>query len=384
MSGLNPPLLNPEIKATSEFPLFAKFPIEIRDQIWEQSLTHERILKIYLWNMCPFESKGDCFVDLYDILKSTTTTRLDDWQRTGTNPGSSKQYSVIVHEGMAISKLFRVNAESRGAAKRFYRVHIPCTYTRPGRYERGTLYLRPELDTICMALTAGFGLFAHCVWALDPLHVGLINISPKAVIIFPDGVVEGRLWKEGVSRLQNVIFFELFPARQVARQQVGIPGLSPGPWLPVSVNISSFDRLPQDPRVLTSRFTPLYLPMERLKAQVAYWFRLLEEEHISMSHEVNYSCMFGLEYASYEHHLDMPTAGRHAAEGYIQKIGERVWFRDGEESDKGVQPAIGFWLLPMECLGYLRDDNGTFTSSDDDPNLDELKFKFELCLSRLT
>ncbi|KAH7259008.1 uncharacterized protein BKA55DRAFT_505565 [Fusarium redolens] len=324
MSGLNPPLLNPEIKATSEFPLFAKFPTEIRDQIWEQSLTHERILKIYLWNMCPFESKGDCFVDLYDILKSTTTTRLDDWQRTGTNPG-------------------------------------------------GTLYLRPELDTICMALTAGFGLFAHCVWALDPLHVGLINISPKAVIIFPDGVVEGRLWKEGVSRLQNVIFFELFPARQVARQQVGIPGLSPGPWLPVSVNISSFDRLPQDPRVLTSRFTPLYLPMERLKAQVAYWFRLLEEEHISMSHEVNYSCMFGLEYASYEHHLDMPTAGRHATEGYIQKIGER-----------GVQPAIGFWLLPMECLGYLRDDDGTFTSSDDDPNLDELKFKFELCLSRLT
>uniref|UniRef100_A0A0D2YA71 2EXR domain-containing protein n=1 Tax=Fusarium oxysporum (strain Fo5176) TaxID=660025 RepID=A0A0D2YA71_FUSOF len=121
MSGLNLPLLTPESNERATVPQFTQLPIEIRDMIWKEALIKDRVLNIHF---------------------------------------------------------FHVNAESRRAGKRYYRVHIPCTYMKPGRYEKGTLYIRPESDTICMGLTEGFGRFAHCVWALDHLHVGLVNLAP--------------------------------------------------------------------------------------------------------------------------------------------------------------------------------------------------------------
>lgn len=90
----------------------------------------------------------------------------------------------MVDDIAAIIKFFHGNAESRRAGKRYYRVHIPCTYIKPGRYEKGTLYIRPESDTICMGLTEGSGRFAHCVWALDRLHVGLVNLAPDLKVNF--------------------------------------------------------------------------------------------------------------------------------------------------------------------------------------------------------
>ncbi|KAF5671813.1 hypothetical protein FCIRC_8558 [Fusarium circinatum] len=80
-------ILNPAMLSPSSFPQFNKFPPELRERIWVQSLTHERILKIY-----------------------------------------SGKEGVEVRERVAISKLFSTNRESRASVKKFYRVHIPCTY----------------------------------------------------------------------------------------------------------------------------------------------------------------------------------------------------------------------------------------------------------------
>ncbi|EXM21396.1 hypothetical protein FOTG_10918 [Fusarium oxysporum f. sp. vasinfectum 25433] len=187
MSGLNLPLLTPESNERATFPQFTQLPIEIRDMIWKEALIKDRVLNIHVWNLgedCdnaaqtmrllhdwPFDK------ELFNVVNSPTAPRLTDGQETKVNPESKKEHGVMVDDKAAISKFFHVNVESHRAGKRYYRVHIPCPYMKPGRYEKGTLYIRPESDTICMGLTEGFGRFAHCVWALDRLHVVLINVA---------------------------------------------------------------------------------------------------------------------------------------------------------------------------------------------------------------
>ncbi|KAG7410058.1 hypothetical protein Forpe1208_v011623 [Fusarium oxysporum f. sp. rapae] len=137
MSGLNLPLLTSESNEIATLPQFTQLPIEIRDLIWEEALIKDRVLNIHVWNLgedCddaaqtmqllhgrPFDK------ELSDILNSPTTPRLTDGQETKVDPESKKEYGVMVDDKAAISKFFHVNAESRQAAKRLYRVHIPCT-----------------------------------------------------------------------------------------------------------------------------------------------------------------------------------------------------------------------------------------------------------------
>ncbi|KAF4422159.1 hypothetical protein FACUT_10768 [Fusarium acutatum] len=170
------PLLTPERNEMATFPQFARLPIDIRDLIWEQALIKDRVLL----HGRPLGK------ELSDVINSPTTPRLTEGQDTEVNVGWKKEYGVMVDDKATISKLFRVNTESRQAAKRFYRVRFPCTYMKPapGFYEKGTLYLRPESDTIRMGLTEGSGRFAHCVWAMDRFHVGLVNLAPDLKVKF--------------------------------------------------------------------------------------------------------------------------------------------------------------------------------------------------------
>ncbi|EMT71099.1 hypothetical protein FOC4_g10009589, partial [Fusarium odoratissimum] len=101
----------------------ASFPPEVRERIWIRSLTRERILRIL-----------------------------------------RERYRVKVRERIVMSKLFVTNHESRSAAKRFYRVHIPCTYAHMTCTYYGILYFNPEFDIIHIFEWWYFPELAHRIW----------------------------------------------------------------------------------------------------------------------------------------------------------------------------------------------------------------------------
>ncbi|KAI7768227.1 hypothetical protein LZL87_012076 [Fusarium oxysporum] len=373
MSGLNLPLLTSESNEIATFPQFTQLPIEIRDLIWEEALIKDRVLNIHVWNLgedCddaaqtmqllhgrPFDK------ELSDVLNSPTTPRLTDGQETKVDPESKKEYGVMVDDKAAISKFFHVNAESRQAAKRLY---------------RGTLYIRPESDTICMGLTEGFGRFAHCVWALDRLRVGLINLAPDLKVnffgynglecrydSFPKDAIEGQLWKDGLKRLRNVSFQDTIPGCLDPRW-ADLRGL-PWPLVPIRLYLPDF----QDSR--TKINTPQYLHIEGMRLSACFWFRLLARKNITLSDEVNYGCMFSHRDTLHQCLPNRAKKWQCAAELFIDDL-----------RGKGTEVATGFWLLPMDHLAFVKDDEGRLMEDRNNPKLKEMRISFELCLRRFT
>ncbi|KAG6997456.1 hypothetical protein FocnCong_v016075 [Fusarium oxysporum f. sp. conglutinans] len=388
MSGLNLPLLTPESNERATFPQFAQLPVEIRGMIWEEALIKDRVLNIHVWNLgedCdnaaqtmrllhgrPFDK------ELFNVPNSPTTPRLTDGQETKVNPESKKEYGVMVDDIAAIRKFFHVKAESRRAGKRYYRVHIPCTYMKPGRYEKGTLYIRPESDTICMGLTEGFGRFDHCVWALDRLHVGLANLAPDLKVnffgynglecrydSFPKDAIEGQLWKDGPKRLRNVSFQDTIPGCLDPRW-ADLRGLA---WPLVLIRLY----LPEFEDARTRINTPQYLPIEGMRLSACFWFRLLVRQKVTLSHEVSYGCIFSHRDTLHQCLPNRAKKWQCAAGLFIDDL-----------RAKGTEIVTGFWLLPMDYLSFVKNDEGRLMEDRNNPMLKEMRLNFELCIRRLT
>ncbi|KAF5722409.1 hypothetical protein FMUND_2921 [Fusarium mundagurra] len=390
MSELNLPLLATERNEMAAFPQFAKLPLEIRDLIWEQALIKDRVLSLHVWTLeedC--SSAGQTMQllhgrapgkELSDVINSPTTARLTAGQETEVNAGSKKEYGVFVDDKAAISKLFHVNAESRQAAKRIYRVHIPCTYMkpRPGLYEKGTLYLRP--DTIRMGLTEGFGRFAHCVWARDRLHVGLVNLAPDTKVkffgfnglvwhyrhnSFPEDAAEGNLWKEGLGRLENVTFQDTIPGCVDPRW--ADLRLFPGLLGPIGLDLEEFEDRWAEAN------TPQYLPIEGMRLSALFWFYLLHKKEITLSPDVNYRCMFSSRDTLHQCLPNRTKKWQCAADLFIQDL-----------RAKGTEFVPGYWSFPMDYLALAKNDEGCLEINRNNPMLEEMRVNFELCVRKLT
>ncbi|KAF5691058.1 hypothetical protein FGLOB1_14619 [Fusarium globosum] len=370
------------------FTQFVKLPIELRDMIWEEALKKDRVLSMHVWTL-----GEDCWSagrtmqllygrplgkELSNVINSPTTPRLTDGRETEVTAALRKEFGLFVDDKSAISKLFRVNTESRQAAKRFYRVHIPCTYMQPGLYERGTLYFRPELDTIRMGLTEGFGRFAHCVWAMDRLHVGLVNLAPDLKVkfsgfnglawlhdYFPKDAVEAELWKDGLGRLQNVSFQDTIPGYLDPRW--ADPRVSYRPLTPIHRSTPRYHN--QWARVNK----PCYLPTEGMRVSATFWFRLLAREGITLSHEVNYGCMLSQKDTLHQCLPNGTNKCQCAAELFIQDL-----------RAKGTEVVTGYWLFPLDYLAVVKNDKGKLKLDRYNPILEELSVSFELCMRQLT
>ncbi|SCN87413.1 uncharacterized protein FFB20_07951 [Fusarium fujikuroi] len=213
-------------------------------------------------------------------------------------------------------------------------------------YEKRTLYLRPELDTIRRGLTEGFGRLAHCVWAMDRLHVGLVNLAPDLQVkfsgfnglawkddYFPKDIVEGELWKDGLRRLQNVSF------------QDTIPGYV-------------------DPR---------WADLQGMRVSATFWFRLLAREGITLSQEVNYGCLLSQRDTLHQCLPNRTEKCQCAGELFIQDL-----------RAKGTEVVPGYWLLSMDYLVFVKNYKGELKSNRYNPILEELSVLFELCIRQLT
>ena len=147
-----------------KFHLFAALPTEIRFEIWHLAVRRERIIQVRLRNRL-------------------TTDKLLAW-KNGSRPASrqDERYCVLVNGLQTINKLFRVNWESRKAARLFYRVHVPCWMvkdaTRNSAMEPGIMYFNPEYDFLRISNDTGdVAEFIHDLKAVhDPRNIGLLNL----------------------------------------------------------------------------------------------------------------------------------------------------------------------------------------------------------------
>ncbi|KAF4963601.1 hypothetical protein FSARC_8386 [Fusarium sarcochroum] len=359
-------IINPVPRSTKTFPLFARFPAEIRGLIWEQALSHERILYVSL---------------------GTTAVKFEDTE--------NQDYGIYLNERMAISKLFCVTSESRRVALTFYRVRLPCRYMFPQRpRQSGILYICPELDTIRLRSWEHLDKFAHDVWMADPRGVGLVNLCLSSTFWnenFEKPDVKGPHIRQSMSRLERVVIFEQFVGR--GGRNPPTRSFEMNRAIPILVAVPSFDRLASDPRLRDEDLRQVYMGRIDPRKDFHRWFQFLAELQVQHDHKVDYR--FALCH-SIGGELERLVDQQGIHKWLVKK--EAHWRERVQElKDKGSgnrivgelnfspQPAVGFWLFRMESLGPLPDINET-NEREAFPMarvLDMSQHKPELCLSNI-
>lgn len=280
--------------------------------IWDLALNQERLLHVKLQPYPAFAA--DSNERPVGLVHSEKT---------------SEEYIIILCERQAISKLFRVNLESRKAALRFYRVHLPCRWAWEGRVEEnGMLYFNPERDILEVRVFSeppGHGIevtgelfvnFANKLWTADRNHVGLINLAISTAFgeytsrlfnsrLFTGGppynhpkhtsVSNKTLLQQVFSRLRSLIFIyrggpegmflgelRTTPCIEKAEVYRSRPIMSP---------IARFDRLAKDPRPVKDYLQKVYLDGPDPRRALGRWFALLNERRVHYGHEVDYRFM---------------------------------------------------------------------------------------------
>lgn len=136
-------IINKMPQGTGTFPQFPKLPLELRAQIWEQSLCQERLIRVEL---LPGKSPEDLHEDKEPIR------RQDEYaagRQTESFHRRSGSFLIVLRNKHEISKVFRVCFESRKVAQRFYRVQLPCYCKELGSpATEGIFYFHPELDIL--------------------------------------------------------------------------------------------------------------------------------------------------------------------------------------------------------------------------------------------
>jgi hypothetical protein len=225
-SGQHPSLLNPIFSNSNAiFHLFPKLPTELRDMIWEQSLTCEPYIEVEL-----------CTVD-------ETTGVIRRKGTLGKIRPVTEPYRILLRHPPKPSALFSASVESRASAKRFYRIVLPCFYVTesssiidslqiteqnaernpqgillthvpsfgPGTPDQpqalipGTLSLNPELDTLEIRGLHQFTNFASDVWHHDPRKAGLCNVAFSQSFILGHSFRRLTRYVSSTDRLRQVV-----------------------------------------------------------------------------------------------------------------------------------------------------------------------------------
>ncbi|KAF4436699.1 hypothetical protein FACUT_6294 [Fusarium acutatum] len=330
-------------------------------------------------------------------------------------PKNPKIYSaecrVEVRERVAMSKLFVTNRESRAAAKKFYRVHIPCTYVHMTSTYDGILYFNLELDIIHVFEWYYFPELAHHIWGLDPLPVGIVNLAQQTYgscckyyyfsSSFKTNCDLDKI-KAAIQRLKRFIFVchgvydsETCQYREARRRpDCGIPS---SPFVSVKPHVPVFQTMEQDPRAVGDFLGVVDRgEMMRLRGVVNDWFEHLEEWGINNNPAVFYQIMVSYpdcdpeiiirENACKAHDVSDQLSGLSTPNSTLTKSVQAVYHgedaitfaknemkerehildqileeesEDDAEGDEKIfrqdaTPAFGFWLFPLEALPVVR------------------------------
>ncbi|KAH7234429.1 hypothetical protein B0J15DRAFT_431837 [Fusarium solani] len=362
---IDAPQSNADLK---EFTLFSKLPTELRFKIWKHSLEHPRILKVHLRYPSAFDSK----------LAYDGQTRPASHQ--------SQNYRPVVEGYQTLSKLLRVNKDSRGAALSFYRVHLPCWLTkgasRSDDLVPATIYFNPEYDFLHVKQESMdmIDFFYDLKFKYDPQHIGIRNLAlcrrtlgnnPCRLAPLPASNTNPeamRAFNGIISQLEEVFFVSVQNiARMVLGRDTGALMLYETSFnrsFPITGMALSFDRIGRDPRQAGEDFKSLSI-MGSPHELYTSWLEAMEGMGIDPPK------------AQYRILLTFRPYGRiyneQDARKWVQKEDE-IWngtyeytgpfstidwkttagsslpkFRD-EDLDKAVRPTFGFWLFPVDAF----------------------------------
>ncbi|KAH7466362.1 hypothetical protein FOMA001_g16290 [Fusarium oxysporum f. sp. matthiolae] len=397
-SGRLPSLLNPKFPiSNATFHLFPNLPTELRQMIWEQSLTCERYITVEL-----------CTVD-------DTTGKLRRNGSYGKAWPVPKPYRLLFHYPPKPSALFSTSVESRASAQRFYRIVLPCFYVtespsiidslqiseqndqrnpqgivlshigprrkRPQALIPGTLSFNPELDTLEIMGLPQFTNFANDVWNHDPRNIGLCHVAlllrPRLlgyrIPHLPDYASSEDQLRQVIARLRSVTFVYYTNVDTVTHTSLAHRRclLQNRCLLPVAWATGSFSRQ-QDPRLIGQEvFHSVHFDlwsMEDFDKPYQTWMELAEKLRVTTP------CAFKIAYTT--NRSKSPIRCESDAVAYLNSESERweqqlnKWeasqqeqaWRDPKEtkrqSNGAVETAIGFWTFPIEPHGqFSRDYN---------------------------
>lgn len=342
----------------SHFRCFPDLPAELRRKIWRHSLERERIIRMLLY--------------------------IDDWNEIH-NPTGKAPYSIIVSGHQALSKLLRLNQESRKAALEFYRVHIPCQFSGTEKIKTsenanttpGTFYFNPEFDFLkiysqWLVKDTLLDFIHRLKTVYDPRHIGLLNLAVTIndlnandhFMVQPADVNPEvrKSFTDTLNQLQEVFFLS---TRGQGRQILGWTSNISGDTIltrsiPIAQRTPTFERLGRDPRAIAEDLTHIYLDASSLKDVITLWQRMLKKWGASPPN-IQYRL-----YVAFAPHLeDDRIYDRTTAESWLQKEdyklkriiefpeeypGAKPEKYKNEDLEKAVRPAFGFWLFPIESL----------------------------------
>ncbi|KAF5569445.1 hypothetical protein FPHYL_1973 [Fusarium phyllophilum] len=341
-----------------------------------------------------------------------------------------------------MSKLFVTTLESR-AAKKFYRVHIPCKYVHMTSTYDGILYLNPELDIIHVFGWAYFPELANHIWKLDPLHVGVVNLALQTYGSCCKYYYFGSSFKTdcdldkikvAIRRLKRFIFvchgvYESETCQYRENRRRPDRDIPSSPFVPVKPHVPAFQTMEQDPRAVGDFLDGVdRMEFSRLRAVVDDWFEYLEEWGINNDPAVLYQIMMSYpdcdpeiivsENACWAHDVSDQLSDVSTPNSTLTKPVQAVYDRDDaiafaeneieerkrildqlledesevddEEVEKlsrqDVTPAFGFWLFPLDALPVVKlAANSEMRIGDFDTELQEQfkKHTPQLCLSHL-
>ena len=381
----------------SNFPLFPLLPQEIRLKIWRHSLQRQRIIKLHL--------KGRTEQTVTQAAESTGSA------------SKSERYCAVVDGYQVLSKLLRVNSESREAALEFYRVRLPCRFTgratREGTTRSETLHFNPEYDFLHISPESPVSdtlvdFIYHLKTTHDPHHVGLLNLAVGLNDLNANDLdkletsdLDSRVrtaFVETLTQLHEVFFVSTPRAgRQILGYQSGIPTSETilNRSFPIMAMAPTFERLHRDPRPIAQDLRQVFAGTFDPRHMLHLWRQLLKKWGVSPP-QIEYRFYLAFRPISQEDQI----YDRWSAERWLQKeddawrnpseggsaessqdqdqemvdkpfssfssfferknikwpVGASSEKFQNEDLEKAVKPAIGFWLFPVDALGALPEE----------------------------
>lgn len=351
------------------FDRFQKLPAEIRLIIWQNFVDRNRLINVEI-----------------TTLSDDTT---EDSQPTTTR-NKCYGYALDMELGPTQNVLLRVNRESRSAALKFYRVHLP--FHRKAKFGPSDsarvpmmeqiFYFNPEYDILHFSFPeyhsgSSFPKLLQDLRHHDPDHVGLMNCGIDAH--FLSGLAYAIETSEGSARdtllhhiscIQSIYFMS-----NCNREVIGVldcyderhVGFRFNHSLPIRPRSTIFDFGKPDPRDidqdLKSVLTMFANPQEaRIKwHELQQRWPLAFDKPAAKQHLIVARDVWDREVAV----NDVPAAQRflkNEDQGWIEAQHHRravVRFstkkdppvEDADELARAVKPAFGFWILPAHILG---------------------------------
>ncbi|CVK85911.1 uncharacterized protein FPRN_06407 [Fusarium proliferatum] len=358
------------VAGPSSFILFPSLPAEIRVSIWTWALRHQRIIKIFLHSHAGFcanhTRNGIHFPPL--------------------EPGRiDPTYYPVVNGHRLLSKLLRVNTESREAVLSFHRVHIPCWFAdREGNYglwTSGTTYINPEYDFLHIkdGTMATVDFVCDLKIKHDPRNVGIRNLAlcsnqlgrrrsglheMRPSEIEPSKM---RIFKEIISGLDEVWLVSI---QESIRQMIGgengcstIRKTILQRSIPIHATPHRFERIGLDPRTVEDDLSHLHV--RNPKRLYDSWLQVLEGIKVRPCEE-RYRLLLAFNPRRAICNLgDAEDWLQWEGNGWSAKPGsawpsqepqiERVAASEPTESQdeditKVVRPAFGFWLFTVDAF----------------------------------